>query len=384
MNETSFKPEAIGQPKVKDVRDYFPLTRFHREATEIDTDPSHPWGAVHNHETIKDDFGTIVVGECFESRDAPKGLLIAEKANDGESSSLYLDALDPLHADQVYELVTKLSVHLDHEKRHEFIRKVIEDAPKLEPGDVVAEKLGLDLLDLLPDLQEEEAVEESVCKHPIMEKFEDPKQREQFEDFILKVAQKMPEGLIQGKLDQMAEDTSFTHDLFGKNYPMFFNDSLAWVVKSREDTRADYELLRRQEPEKYAVKDMITNPVTTKAALSNVLSGMPIESLPDANRMQLGHPHAEIVELESVVGFIGEENPQGWEVSDSNGRGLDRIFDLAHEFQDGGRDVTESDPIQVTKVDGKYYISNDGRHRVAALKALGVKEAPMLVKEVVA
>ncbi len=253
MKEPTFKYESPEQHEPKSVHEYPPATDFQKKAFSIDREASHQWGAVGDHYEVADDFGTVMVGRCAKGPDGPDGILIAEKANDGECSSFFIDNLDAAQTDEVFDFIQRFGSHLHHEDRHAFIRKIVDDAHKLKPGDVVAEKLGIDMLDLLPDVQDEEAVEESVCSHPIMEEFRDPKQREQFEDFILVLARKLPEGLLEGKLDEMLGDMRSVHDQFGANYSALFADALNWAVKSRKDAQADRAELHRQSFDSSAV-----------------------------------------------------------------------------------------------------------------------------------
>jgi ParB-like chromosome segregation protein Spo0J len=51
-------------------------------------------------------------------------------------------------------------------------------------------------------------------------------------------------------------------------------------------------------------------------------------------------------------------------------------------FQDGTLNIDTREPIRVDELEGKYYISGDGRHRVAALKLLDVDSIPALVTKI--
>ena len=115
--------------------------------------------------------------------------------------------------------------------------------------------------------------------------------------------------------------------------------------------------------------------------LQAVLDSMEVKSAPDTRDLQLSEQHAEMVPLEKVMGAVLIED--GWNVSRSDGRGIENIFKFVKGFQDGSIDLLgHNSPIKVIEIDGEYFIEGDGRHRTAALKALGVREVPVLVTHV--
>lgn len=123
----------------------------------------------------------------------------------------------------------------------------------------------------------------------------------------------------------------------------------------------------------------ITNAIRNKEDLESALQNLPRpEPMPE---IKVGMPKAEFVQLKDVV---GGNNMDNWSVSSEQGRGLDKIHSIVESFQNGTLNVNgeKVPPIQVRKVNGKYYVDGDGRHRVAALKVLGVDKVPMMVKSV--
>jgi hypothetical protein len=94
-------------------------------------------------------------------------------------------------------------------------------------------------------------------------------------------------------------------------------------------------------------------------------------------------PRVEMVPIERVRGGANNIDPRmGWFVSDADTRGPERIWELIQSLQGedpilrkGGRQ------LHVYEINGKYWVV-EGRHRVAALKVLGVEQVPMLVTHV--
>ncbi len=58
-------------------------------------------------------------------------------------------------------------------------------------------------------------------------------------------------------------------------------------------------------------------------------------------------------------------------------------MELTQKFQRGEMALGgNTEPITAIKIGDKYYVYSDGRHRIAALKALGVDQVPMLVTQI--
>ena len=363
-----------------DVRDYFKITIFQKEASQVDEDKSHPWEKVHNSFYVKNEYGVIVAGECYEGRDLPLSLLLAEKTVDGQHTSMYHRTLSRQQMGNISNAIDTFTPHLEDKTRHAFIRKIIQLSQEITPEELMAEKTSMCLLDILPDINSSISIEDEPLINSLLEQV-DQEKKIQLGNFLAKAAKKMPVELFREKLKNLNESLVFRHDPFGKFYPQLFFEITEWVINSRDDTKINYSLLQRPELEKYFVKDQVRRTFKSKEELASVLFALPIESFPDIKNKEVGLRHPEMVDLDLLIGGQTIEN---WNVSTSEGRGLERIFQLATEFQNGTRDVVgRGDPIDAIKINGKYYVNSDGRHRTAALKALGVKNVPMLVSEVV-
>lgn len=93
---------------------------------------------------------------------------------------------------------------------------------------------------------------------------------------------------------------------------------------------------------------------------------------------------AEFVSLDKIVGGPYRTDPPTWLVDNPGeerpNRGADRIFELVQKFKNGEK-FDPNSPIYLEKYGDEYYIGADGRHRIAALKAMGVAELPFIVSE---
>lgn len=89
------------------------------------------------------------------------------------------------------------------------------------------------------------------------------------------------------------------------------------------------------------------------------------------------------VEADSIVGGTNDIFKGTWMTKDSSQRSNIAFFEkiakgILEPNGNYGNFITA--PIKVIEVDGKYYVSTDGRHRVAVLKALGVKNIPVYLE----
>jgi hypothetical protein len=371
-------PEAV-----VDARDYFRDTAFQKEAEELDPDKSHRWQTARGAGVlVRDDYGKVALAETFDAeepdRDNRVGLLLAEQDKDGRGSSAYVrNELNPAIRGRIVDIVNDVSPRLNGENRHTFVRALIQLLPTLEKQseEVVTETLNTLVLKLVPD--HPSGVEANEIPHIGAA---NAQQQEQLVRLITLASKKMsPENFSQ-RLSQFQDNLQRMDDSFGRNYVNLLSDIRSWVLDSREDTKRNFEALRRTEPIDYLIGDKITREFSSQDELEQILRALPVERMPDITFAQRSRVQAEFVDLERVVGGTGIDN---WTVSTSQGRGLEKIYQLSQALKDGSASVVgNNQPIKVVEMDGKYFVEADGRHRTAALKALGVARAPMLVTHI--
>lgn len=366
-----------------DPRDYFRGTAFQKEAELIDPDKTHPWQTARGDGfLVSDEYGQIALAETFDAEEVDKdnkvGLLLAETARDGQSSSTYIrNELSPRVRGQLVDVINEVSPRLSGETRHTFVRTLIQLVPSLEnqPDEVVAETLTTLTLKLLPDhpqgMEASEVPQIGTAN---------PQQQEQLTRLMKLVSKKMPAEIFSQKLNELQDNLRWTDDAFGRNYASMLADIRRWALDSRQDTIRNYGALRKREPVDYPVKDKVTRDFASTDELEQILRGLPVEPMPDIRFAPRNREQAELVQLDQVLGGTGIDN---WTVSTSQGRGIGKIFELSQALKEGSASVAgNNQPIKAIEVDGKFFIEADGRHRTAALKALGVKEVPMLVTHI--
>ncbi|HVF69904.1 MAG TPA: hypothetical protein VNA13_05060 [Xanthomonadales bacterium] len=132
----------------------------------------------------------------------------------------------------------------------------------------------------------------------------------------------------------------------------------------------------------FPIGELVTDHVPSIRVLYEKLKGLKGEARPREEGLIETLEIPEFVPVDKIIGGVGIEN---WaNVSQASNRGIERVYSIVRGIQRGRLDITGPyDPINIRKVGDEYYIDKQGRHRVAALKALGVPFAPMLVRHFV-
>lgn len=370
-----------------DARDYFVIGKFQKKAESIDPNKTHPWNTVHYRSFLAgNNFGVIAVGETYDaevaqtSKESPFGLLIVERTSDGKASSAFVRGLDQSQRGYVMDAINTIAPSLSDETRHQFIKRIIQEAPTLKDERVIALRLARMGLELLPDFANTSQSEQITQWTEVEGKAPTKEQQAQLAEFTKLVASKMPGDRFTEHMQRFQDDLRFTDDPYGRNYQTIFTQMTQWVLDERGDTQRNYGLLQREKPDEYTINDKVTRPIGSEDELKTALASLPVEPMPDTRGRHRSNEVPEMVRLADIVGGTGIET---WEVSTSEGRGFPKIFEFTQEFQKGNASVVgRNEPIRLIEVDGKFYVEGDGRHRTAALKALGVPEAPALVTHI--
>jgi ParB-like chromosome segregation protein Spo0J len=378
------EPEAQLQiSSAPDPREYFRNTAFQKTAEQIDSNKGHAWQTARGEGfLVEDKAGTIALTETFDPEEPDEtkrlGLLIVAKGTNGGESSIHIKGeLDPKIRSQIADSVREVTSRLDGRLAQRFVRILVELAPTFEKQseEVVTETTATLALKLLPD--HPQAVELSELPQI---SGASSQQQEQLTRLIKLVSKKISVDTLTQKFAEFQNKVSRIDDAFGRNYPSLLTEIQQWALESREDTTKKHESLRRKEPVKYDIASQITRNFSSEAELEQILRDLPVEPMPDVHFAPRSRQQAELVSLGSVV---GGNDMTDWRVSNSENRGVGKIMELSQALREGTADVAgNNQPIQVIEVSGKYFIEGDGRHRTAALKALGVKEVPMLVTHV--
>lgn len=368
--------------KSVDVREYFAITKFQKKAESLDPDKSHEWSKARMFTLMaEDNYGVVAVGELADWNEGKPihQILIAENTSDGTSNSALIDGLSQNTVGDICGVLSTVIPCLPSEIRHEYIRKMISESAEYINDDNLTERLNREALELLPDF----------INHPEMEampvewgayggKMPTDEQLRELTGFVELVKAKMSWESFNQNMEKIIYDLSAYEDPYGKTYNFIFSNMMNMVLNDRLDTERRYDILQREEPLAFSVKDKVTRKIENDDQLKEVLGAMPVERVPNIHWLKRGTETAEMVDMEKVVGGPGIES---WAViSDSEYRGFGNVKHIIKGFLSGEISVTGKNmPISLLEYQGKYYIDGDGRHRTAALKALGVAQAPALV-----
>lgn len=370
-----------------DARDYFAIGKFQKTAELIDPDKTHNWSLVRNPGVfIKSEFGTIVVGETYnaEAMSTNKfGILIAERDVDGKASSVFLEHLNQSQRIDLMYAIHLIAPCLPDKQRHEFLRKIIQTNEHLREAPFISEIITRMALELLPNHQNSQKNSEFdfvIELPPVNGKRPTQEQQKTFVEFARIVASKMPKDKFDENLQKFLDNLPFTTDPYGKNFSTIFFEMTQWVLDVREDTQRKYNILKMEEPDQYPIEDQITTEIHSLSQLESILASLPIEEMPDIRNRVRGNERPEIVSLNNIVGGNGITR---WDkISTSEGRGLSHVYELIYKLKQREVSVTGKggkEPIRLIKIGDKFFVESDGRHRVAALKAMGVDKIPAMV-----
>ena len=305
-------------------------------------------------------------------------MLIAERTSDGQNSSIFTNELNQDQRGWVLDSINSTAPRLEDEQRHIYMREVIQIIPSLKDlkDYQIAKKLAEVALKVIPDINTSQTRSFDLAwanEQPSTE------QRAEIYDFLALVGQKLSPDKLDDRIQQLIDDARWTDDPFGKNYAGIFSGLRDWVMDDRGMERK-FDLMQQPKLAEYKISDEVITPITSEIELRGRLAQLPVEYMPNTTRLPRGKQSAEMVQLVEVV---GGSDIKDWTVSASEGRGLSKIYELTTDLQKGYASVAgKNEPIKVVEIDGKYFVETDGRHRTAALKALGVSEAPMLVTHI--
>lgn len=369
-----------------DPRDYLKTATFQKHAREIDTNPNHPWETEPIGFTWTNDSGCEVMAATIVNKsEDQRGLLLAVKTTDNEPITAYLTGLEPSVRDFIESTVGLVARRFPVETKAVFVKDIIKAYPELRKmtQDQAAFNISMLATELLPDYPNAEVLNKEINLPRVDYGTPEPsaEQRSDLQKFLVKLSIKMPSDTFKTSLNKFVRDIPFIDQVYGRNFQFTFSDGLGWMVAARPDTKINEEYAFNHKTDKAAtfpVKDLIKRKVNSIEQLKDVLSKMPVKPLPDMRFLKRGPKVAEFVDVEKVVGGLGITD---WSVvSTSQGRGIENIKRISESFTNGTLDVSgHMEPIDVNEVGGYYFINRDGRHRIAALKALSVPFVPMTV-----
>lgn len=364
----------------QDPRDYFTITSFQKRAAEIDPDKTHKWQTANLSVWIKGDYGTIAAGGTYDNdikdQSMKGGMLIAENSVEGGATSVFVPGVKREIEGGITGIISDIAPRLGDKDRHNFIKGIISQSKELASMDPVSlsKELSLYATSFIPDhLEAVPLTPDEIDNFQLQDSDVDTQRVAEFKDFLSLLSRKLPPDAFRERMEKIYEYFSYMDEPFGRNYNIIIPRCLEWVMEDRGDMPRNYDILKRPPTKNFPIE--VTEPLGTIEELTDKLKNMTAKPTPD--RIPQTNSVAEFVELDKIV---GGNNMTNWTVSTSLSRGVPNIYKIAESMQTTGELWAEWDSIAGVEIDGEYYVTQDGRHRVAALKALGVKEIPMIVK----
>jgi hypothetical protein len=368
-----------------DVRKYFAITNFQKNAEQIDPDKSHQWNRVNDSTLwVEDNNGTVAVGCSTDLNKLLKSyqILVAEKTSDGKSRSVSIDGLSQYQSGEIYGVLRAVAPCLASDLRHTFIRNIINESESLKDEEMLTERLSKDALELLSDYPNSAEVQTvSVEWKEVEGKLPSDERLAQLTEFVDLVKRKMPSEKFNERMGVLMFHLKNYSNPYDSANSLLSSEMTRWVVEEREDTQKQSNNLRSERLAEFSIRDKITRPIQIETQLREILSTFPIEQIPDVLGRKMSPIAAEMVEMDKVVG--GSAMDSWVDISDTGGRGFENVQRIVKEYMSGNWKVGGYNaPIRLIEMNGKYYINSDGRHRSAALKALGVAQIPALVTHI--
>ncbi len=273
--------------------------------------------------------------------------------------------------------------HFSSDNQHQFLKRVMQIMPQLKEvsPDVASETCVSLALELLPD--HPEAAKMDIFPQELPKaNFGQPEasilQMAQLTRFFALASTKVPKEAFQSRVQDLFKWIPYTDGIYDKNFKFIFSEVLSWVIENRSDIKSPQE--RKLPIKRFPVKDLIKRRPTSEETLKTLLVQEPVKQMPDIRLMGREFPKAEFVDLDKVVGgwYI-----KSWSTIEKLGGGIKQIYKFVQGFSTETIDLMASnEPVKVVELNGEYFISEDGTHRTAALKALGVPFVPMLVTHI--
>lgn len=360
-----------------DPRDYFVDTLLAKHAAEIDPDISRNWNNLRQLEVSRDELGSTAFGLSY-APDGQSSLYLADKTKGEAPLSVELVEVGDVGFGLAGQCERQAALYFPGDAYHQFVRRLPEvlratkEMPLADRTVAMAEAF----LEALPRRYDGQNVGELSITTTHRHGDATKEQVEALQSIVKKLSYLVAPEVLQAKVAEFNEELSSAMNPFAKYFDGVVMDMAKWAVGENSEFPQNFGRQNSKEAVvSYKVKSLTTRRPKTAEEFTAVLQAEPCEELP--RYKQVGQEHAEFVRVENIVGAY---DTSSWDaINTAEKRGVPKIMELAQRMMNG---AVDKDPIKLVKIDGKYYVSSDGRHRTAAMKALGVKgEIPALVME---
>lgn len=262
------------------------------------------------------------------------------------------------------------------------IAKFIKENPNFTP-----EELEIFLIDkVLDKIPDKESVTSSVEVEAILSEYfkkrelypDTPKSQKNVESILKKMATKLDTEAFSILMEDMRDSTKlyiFDEDF---NYSLLLSEGwLAAFIRSRGQG-----FVTSIETPAYPTINQINRQINNPEELKTILLQEKFEAAPSGALIKEGAFYQE--ELVDIATVVGMSDTDTWIIQEVKGsdKGLNSIWKWAEFFKKNDLHYkSENRFIKGIRVGGKIWVFEDGRNRFAALKALGVKQIPMLIIE---
>lgn len=370
-------------PPQTDARVYFKQTWLQKQAAEIYPNSDYPWEAaqdifVYGNEKYKVACAMI---DDREQEDVKKRNSLLLTFSSGEKNKISIHITNEISSNLrnvIYDLCKDVFARLNSQQVELFAQSLQNSIHLLIGQELVVSKIILAelVLSVIPNTLEDTS--DSYFNFPQATQDQEKKLNQ-----LLNIARKkLSSAMFNIKYEHWHKELNGSLDSFGSDFDYYLDKILRFVLDAREDTEFDFSKIITPEVAEFDIRPQIKRNLSSPAELTEVLSQLPFERKPHYfNILKGSRRKAEMVNLDQVIG-ADTSHGHKWTISDSSDRGITKIWELVQGLSDGTIDIAGQDginPIDLVKYEGRYYIRMDGRHRVAALKALGVKQIPATV-----
>jgi len=383
----SIAPDSPAEREPFGKKSFTILGRFREIGKEID--PSRDWEKYSstgfyskdsNFEILTGSNNADYIAGVRELTGNQRKTSFEYQFKDKECVSKVKKALD--RALPVFNSTNTAQLFLDIHDQDNGIGRFIKENPNYSPEEL--EIFLIDkVLDKIPNKESATSAEEvNIILADYFEKRElnqdTPKSQKNVESILKKMATKLDTEAFSILMEDMRDSTKlyiFDEDF---NYSLLLSEGwLAAFIRSREQG-----FVTSIETPAFQTINQISRQVNSPEELKTILLNEKFEAIPAGALVKEGSTYQE--ELVDIVTVVGMSETDSWIVQDIKGsdKGVDNIWKRVEYFKKNDLHYkSENMFIKGTRVGGKIYVHEDGRNRFAALKALGIKQIPMLVIE---
>jgi len=201
-------------------------------------------------------------------------------------------------------------------------------------------------------------------------------------DLLIMAGQSLDTDTFQAFFRQYKLEFEVSGLIVDEKFTLYYFMDCYWNAPAYKKKTLEGSML--PEVSKYTFKEQILKRCKTKEELISTLQNTPYQECPQNLRYKNNPVYREeIVEMKDILGIQGYKN---WIIDKFNdGREIDLAWKFNQFFQIIDINYKNESPIKLicltdqTNNTKKYWVADDGKCRILALKSLGVDKIPVLV-----